>query len=56
MIAVIISPFDTHDIKYTLMPSPIHQYVINLVVRLSIRRGPVILMNAAMGEHGTFAK
>jgi hypothetical protein len=32
------------------MPSPIYQNVINLVVRLSIRRDPVILMNAAMGD------
>jgi hypothetical protein len=39
------------------MSSPIYQNVIDLVVCLSIRRGPVVFknaavfMNAAMGEH-----
>jgi hypothetical protein len=28
--------------------------VINLVVCLSIRRGPGVFMDAAMGEHGAF--
>jgi hypothetical protein len=36
------------------MPSPIYQNVINLFVRLSIRRGPGVFMNAAMREHGAF--
>jgi hypothetical protein len=36
------------------MPSPIYQNVINLVVRLSIRRGSGVFMDAAMREHGAF--
>jgi hypothetical protein len=36
------------------MSSPIYQNVIDLVVCLSIRRGPGVFMDAAMGEHGAF--
>jgi hypothetical protein len=36
------------------MPSPIYQNVINLVVRLSIRRGPGVFMDAAMKDNGAF--
>jgi hypothetical protein len=36
------------------MLSPIYQNVIDLVVCLSIRRGPGVFMDAAMGEHGAF--
>jgi hypothetical protein len=36
------------------MPSHIYQNVINLVVRLSIMKGPGVFMNAAMREHGAF--
>jgi hypothetical protein len=36
------------------MPSPIYQDVIDLVVSLSIRGGPGVFMDAAMGEHGAF--
>jgi len=35
------------------LPSPIYEYVINLVVRLSIRRGPGVFMNVSVGEHRT---
>ena len=38
------------------MPSPIHQYVINLVVNLPIGRGPAVLMNVAVWEHRAFNK
>jgi hypothetical protein len=31
-----------------------YQNVIDVVVRLSIRRGPGVFMDAAMGEHGAF--
>jgi hypothetical protein len=31
------------------------QNVINLVVHLSLRRGPDVFMNVAMWEHGAFA-
>jgi hypothetical protein len=48
-----ISPSERSDIKYTWMPSIYHN-VINLVVCLSIRRGPGISMNVVMWEHGTF--
>jgi hypothetical protein len=34
------------------MSSPIYQKVIDLVVCLSIRRGPGVFMDVAMGEHG----
>jgi len=33
------------------MPSPIYQYVINLVVSLPFRRGPGVLMNVSVREH-----
>jgi len=33
------------------MPSPLYQYVTNLVVSLPIRRGLVVLMNGSMQEH-----
>jgi hypothetical protein len=36
------------------MSSPIYQNVIDLVVCLSIRRGPGIFMDAAMEEHFAF--
>jgi hypothetical protein len=36
------------------MPSPVYQYVIDLVVSLLIRRGLSVLtcMNVSVGEHG----
>ena len=33
------------------MPSPIHQYVMHLVVSLPIRRGPGVFMNVSVWEH-----
>jgi hypothetical protein len=54
MVTVTISRSERSDIKYTSMPSPIYQNVINLVVRLLISRGPGVFMNAAMREHGAF--
>jgi hypothetical protein len=33
------------------MPSPIYQDVVNLVMRLPIRRGPGVLMNVPVLEH-----
>jgi len=33
------------------MPSPIYQYVINLVVSLPTRRGPVVLVSVSVWEH-----
>jgi hypothetical protein len=54
MVTVAISPSERSDIKYTLMPSPINQNVINLVMHLSIRIGPVAFVSDAMGQHGAF--
>jgi hypothetical protein len=54
VVSITISPSKRLDIKYTVMPSPSYQNVINLVVHLSIRRGPGVFMNAAMREHGAF--
>jgi hypothetical protein len=36
------------------MPSPIYQNMVNLVVRLPIRRYPSKFMNVMMWEHHTF--
>ena len=36
---------------YTRMPSPINQYVFNLVVSLPSRRGPSVFMNDSVREH-----
>jgi len=33
------------------MPSPIYQYVVNLVVSLTIRGGPGVFMNVPVREH-----
>ena len=33
------------------MPSPIYQYVVNLVVSLAIRRGPGVFVNVPVREH-----
>ena len=38
------------------MPSPIYQYVVNLVVNLATRRGPVVLMNVSVWKHGVLNK
>ena len=36
------------------MPSPVYQYVVNLVVSLPIRRGPGVLMNVSEWEFTKF--
>jgi len=33
------------------MPSPVYQYVINLVVSVRIRRGAGVLINVSVREH-----
>jgi len=33
------------------MPSPTYQYVVNLVVSLTIRGGPGVFMNVPVREH-----
>jgi hypothetical protein len=54
VVSITISPSERSDIKYTFMPSSVNQNVANLVVRLSIRRGPGVFMDAAMREHDAF--
>jgi len=44
------SPKTSH-IQYTRMPSPIYQYMVNLVVTLTIRGGPGVFMNVPVREH-----
>ena len=38
-------------IEYTLMPSPIYLYMINMIVRFPSRRGPGVFMNVSVLEH-----
>ena len=33
------------------MPSPVYQYMMNLVVSLPVRRGPSVLVNVSLREH-----
>ena len=40
-------------VYYARMPSPIHQYFINLVMNLPIRRSPGALTNVSVREHRT---
>jgi hypothetical protein len=39
------------DIKYTCIPSPLCQDVINLTASLPIRRGPNVFINVYMQNH-----
>jgi len=48
------APPERWHIAYTRMQSPIYQYVINLVVSLSIRRGPGQVMNVWVSEYPDF--
>jgi hypothetical protein len=36
-------------------PSPVYQYVINLIVSLPIRRGPGTFVNVSVRKHCTFS-
>jgi len=51
MICITLSSPETSHIQYTRLPSPIYQYVVNLVVSLTIRGGPVVFMNVPVKEH-----
>jgi hypothetical protein len=42
------------DIEYTLMSSPMYQNMVNLIVRLPIRRRPSKFMNVTTWKHCTF--
>jgi hypothetical protein len=54
VISITVSPLEIPYISYTRMPSPISQYVTNLVVSLPVRRGSGIFMNVAVLEHRAF--
>jgi len=45
VICITISSPETSQIQYTRIPSPIYQYVVNLVVSLTIRGGSGMFMN-----------
>ena len=51
MISIRVSFSERSYFRYTRMPSPIYQHVINLVVVLSIRRGPGVFINVLAQEH-----
>ena len=51
MISITISSPESSYILYSIMPSPVYQYVINMVVSLPIRRGPAVLMDVSVEEH-----
>jgi hypothetical protein len=48
VVSITISPSERSDIKYTWMPSPVYQSMIVLVMGLSLRRGPGVLMNVLL--------
>jgi len=48
VISVTVSSLERSYTEYNRLPSPIYQYVINLVVTLPTRRGPDVLMNVAV--------
>ena len=51
VISITVSFSKTLYISYTRMPSPLYQYVNNLVVSLPIRRGPGVLTHVLVREH-----
>ena len=51
VISVIVSFPEKSYFEYTLMPSPIYQHVINLVIFFHIRRGPRLFINISAQEH-----
>ena len=51
MIGIIVRSPESLYIEYTRMPSPVYQYVINLVVSIPVRRGPGVLMKVSVREH-----
>ena len=51
MICITLSSPETSHIQYTRLPPPSYQYVVNLVVCLTIRGGPGVFMNVPVREH-----
>ena len=51
MICTTISSPKTSHIQYTRVPSPVYQYVVNLVVSLTTGGGPGVFMNVLVREH-----
>jgi len=51
VISITVSSPERMYLEYTRIPSPIYQYVTNLVVRLPIRTGSSVVKNISMQEH-----
>jgi len=51
VIRITVSSPETSYIQYAWLPSPVYQYMIDLIVGIPIRRGPALLMNVTVGEH-----
>jgi hypothetical protein len=54
MVSVTICFPERSDIKYTWIPSPVYQNMVNLVVRLSVRRCTSEFIDVTMREYRTF--
>jgi len=50
VMSIIVSCPERPYIEYTRMSSPLYQYLINLVVTLPIRRGPLVFKNVLKQE------
>jgi hypothetical protein len=48
MISITVSSPEELYIEFTCMPSPIYQYVTNLVASLPVSRGPGLLLNVSV--------
>jgi len=51
MICITLSSPETSHMQYTRLPPPIYQYVVNLVVSLTIGGDPGVFMNVPVREH-----
>ena len=51
IICITISSPKASHIQYTWMPSPIYQYVVNMVLILTIRGGPGVFMNVPVMDY-----
>ena len=51
MICITLSSPETSHIQYTRLPPPIYQYVVNLVVSLTISGSLGVFMNVPVREH-----
>jgi len=53
VISITVSPTETLYFDYTRRTSPVYQHVIDMVVSLSISRGPSVFMNISVRQHRT---